>query len=123
MRLDRLDVHARFSEIVVHGRTVYLSGQVPERTSDGDISIQTADVLALIDAHLARAGTDRAHLLSATIYLVDLKRDYVNMNAVWDRWLPPGCAPARTTVGVVALANPAYLVEITCTAALPEATA
>lgn len=114
----RHEVSARYSEAVVWcGATVWLSGQVPENTAGKPAGEQTADVLALIDARLIAAGSDRSRLLSATIYMTDLARDYAAMNEVWDAWLPPGCAPARTTVGVTALARPGWALEITVTAA------
>jgi enamine deaminase RidA (YjgF/YER057c/UK114 family) len=115
----RLEVSARYSEAVVWGgATVWLSGQVPENTAGAPAAAQTADVLALVDARLRAAGSDRSRLLSATIYMTDLARDYAAMNEVWDAWLPPGCAPARTTVGVTALARPGWALEVTVTAAV-----
>ena len=39
------------------------------------------------------------------------------MNAVWDAWLAPGCAPARATVEAK-LAAPNLKVEIAVTAAV-----
>lgn len=104
----------RFSDSVVHGGTVYLV-EVPPDTS-GDITAQTTAMLASVDRLLAQAGSDRSRLLLATVYLADMG-DYAAMNAVWDAWLPAGCAPARACVQAV-LADPAYRVEIVLTAAL-----
>lgn len=81
--IERLECTPRYSEAVLHQGLVYLSGQVPEHTLGGSAAEQTADVLSLIDAHLTRAGSSRARILSATIYLVDLRRDYADMNSVW----------------------------------------
>lgn len=114
----RQEVAVRFSEAVTHGGVVHLAGQVPERTGGAPAAEQTADVLALVDARLLAAGSDRSRLLSATIYMTDLRRDYAAMNAVWDAWLPAGCAPARTCVGVAALAREEWAVEITVVAAV-----
>ena len=41
------------------------------------------EILSIIDGHLAKAGTDKSKLLSATIYLTDIKT-FGEMNAVWD---------------------------------------
>jgi enamine deaminase RidA (YjgF/YER057c/UK114 family) len=95
---------------------VYLAGQV---SSGGamDIAGQTREVLAVIDALLARAGTDKSRLLRAQIFLADMD-DYMRMNAVWEQWVAPGHAPARATVQA-ALAKPQWKVEIVVTAARP----
>ena len=114
----RQEVAPRFSEAVTHAGVVYLAGQVPERAGGEPIAAQTADVLALIDARLRAAGSDRSRLLAATVHLTDLRRDIAGMNAVWDAWLPAGCAPARTCVGVAALARDEWAVEITVVAAV-----
>ena len=65
---------------------------------------------------LAEAGSDKDHLLSATIYLKDIDADFAAMNEVWSAWLSPGQAPSRTTVQAE-LARPQVLVEITVIAA------
>jgi enamine deaminase RidA (YjgF/YER057c/UK114 family) len=115
MSIKRLNVGKRLSEIVVHGNTVYLAGEVPD---DGtlDITGQTQQVLGKIDKLLAQVGSDKSKLLSAQIFLPDMK-DFAAMNAVWEKWVVPGQTPARATVEAK-LANPAYKVEIMCVAAL-----
>jgi enamine deaminase RidA (YjgF/YER057c/UK114 family) len=115
MTIQRMKVGKRLSEIVVHGNTVYLAGEVPD---DGtlDITGQTEQVLAKIEKALREAGSDKSKLLSAQIFLPDMK-DFAAMNAVWEKWVVPGQTPARATVEAK-LANPAYKVEIMCIAAL-----
>ena len=93
---------------------LYTTGQVPEDPQQG-IAEQVKSVLAQIDKLLADAGTDKLHILSATIYLADMA-DYSAMNAVWDAWVPQGDPPARATVQAK-LANPAFRVEIQLVAA------
>jgi enamine deaminase RidA (YjgF/YER057c/UK114 family) len=112
--IQRFGVGPRLSEMVVHNGTVYLAGQVPE-TEEADITIQTREVLASIDALLARAGSDKSQILRAEIFLADLA-DFPGMNAVWDAWVPAGHAPARATVQAK-LARPGWRVEIVVTAA------
>jgi enamine deaminase RidA (YjgF/YER057c/UK114 family) len=51
-----------------------------------------------------------------TIYLADMA-DYDAMNAVWDAWLPDGCAPSRACIEA-RLARAEYKVEMALTAAL-----
>ena len=113
--LRRFHVGDRLSEMTIYNGTVYLAGQVAADSSQ-DIRGQTAQVLAMVDRLLAEVGSDKSKLLSATIFLPDLA-DFAAMNAVWEPWLAPGCAPARATVQA-ALAGPAYRVEIQAIAAL-----
>ncbi len=114
--VTRIKSGRRMSQAVVHGNTVYLAGQVASDRS-ADTAAQTREVLAAIDELLAEAGTDKAHLLAATIYLTDMST-FNEMNAVWDAWVAPGCAPARATVGAP-LASSDYRVEIVVIAARP----
>ncbi|WP_281270482.1 RidA family protein [Marinomonas piezotolerans] len=112
--IERLEVGQRMSRIVKHNGCVYLCGQVAADAS-ADISEQTQTMLDKVDALLKQAGSDRQHMLSATIYLRDMK-DFSSMNAVWDAWVPDGYAPARACVEA-RLARPELLVEISVVAA------
>ena len=112
--IQRFDIGARLSEMAVHNGTIYLAGQVPD-TEGLDIEGQTREVLASIDALLARAGSDKTKILRAQIFLADLA-DFPGMNAVWETWVPAGHAPARATVQAN-LARPGWRVEIVVTAA------
>ena len=115
MTIQRFHVGKRLSGMVVHNGTVYLAGQVPDDGSK-DITGQTEEVLATIDRLLGEAGSDKSKLLSAQIFLPDMK-DFAAMNAVWEKWVVAGQTPARATVEAK-LANPTYKVEIMATAAL-----
>jgi len=113
--VQRFDVGARLSEMVVHNGVAYLAGQVAADGSQ-DIQGQTRQVLAAIDTLLARAGTDKSKILMAQIFIADLA-DFPAMNEVWDGWVPKGQAPARATVQA-RLARPEWKVEIVVTAAV-----
>ncbi|MCK6421168.1 MAG: RidA family protein [Aquabacterium sp.] len=113
--VQRYDVGARMSEMAVHNGVCYLAGQVAVGGAP-DIEGQTREVLAAIDALLARAGTDKTRILRAQIYLADMA-DFPGMNAVWDGWVVPGHTPPRATVQAL-LAKPQWKVEIVVTAAL-----
>ena len=104
------------SAAVVHGSTVYLSGQVAAKTAGGSVTEQTTEILQQIDELLKEAGTDKSKLLTASIFIVDLAT-FPEMNAVWDKWVSPGDTPCRTTVQAT-LASPKYAVEIAVIAAL-----
>jgi enamine deaminase RidA (YjgF/YER057c/UK114 family) len=113
--VQRFDVGTRLSEMAVHNGVCYLAGQVATDGSQ-DIAGQTGEVLAAIDALLARAGTDKTKLLMCQIFIKDLA-DFAAMNAVWEAWLPAGHAPPRATVQAH-LAKPEWRVEMVVTAAL-----
>ena len=113
MTIVRHETNARMSQAVVHGDTVYLAGQVSD--SVPDVAGQTAAVLKQIDTLLAKCGTSKDKILSATIYLADIKT-FGEMNKSWEAWMPAGHAPARTTLQAP-LAGPQWLVEITIVAA------
>lgn len=113
--VQRFDVGARLSEMAVHNGTVYLAGQIADDATQ-DIAGQTRQVLAAVDALLARAGSDKSRILMAQIYLADLA-DFDGMNAVWDAWVSAGNAPPRATVQA-ALAKPGWKIEVVVTAAV-----
>ena len=115
MTIQRFDVGARLSEMAVHHGVCYLAGQVAVGGAP-DIEGQTREVLAAVDALLARAGTDKTRILRAQIFLADMD-DFPGMNAVWDGWVVPGHTPPRATVQA-SLAKPQWKVEIVVTAAL-----
>jgi enamine deaminase RidA (YjgF/YER057c/UK114 family) len=115
MTIQRFDTGPRMSQVVVHGDTIYLAGVVASNAAGESVTRQTQDVLSTIDSHLAKAGTDKSKLLTATIYLTDIKT-FAEMNAVWDGWVSAGNTPARATVEA-RLAAPQYNVEIMVTAA------
>ena len=114
MNIKRHGTTPRYSDLLVHNGTLY-TVEVPT-TEYADIRIQTREVLAGLDALLAKGGSSRERILMATIYLTSLE-DYGGMNIEWDAWLPKGSAPARACVKVAALAMSGWKVEIAIVAA------
>jgi enamine deaminase RidA (YjgF/YER057c/UK114 family) len=114
MTIKRSKVGARMSQCVVHGDTVYLAGQVADDPNT-DVGGQTKQILAKIDGLLAEAGSDKSKLLSATVWLSDI-RAFDEMNKVWDAWVSSGNTPARACVEAK-LARANLLVEIGIVAA------
>jgi enamine deaminase RidA (YjgF/YER057c/UK114 family) len=112
--IKRINPGSRMSAAVLHDNTVYVAGQVAADAQD--VKGQTELILKKIDSLLAAAGSSKSKLLSATVYLADIKT-YEQMNAVWDAWVDPANSPARATVET-RLAAPKYLVEITVIAAV-----
>ena len=111
--IQRHHTNQRMSQIVVHGDTIYLAGQVG--TAGASVQQQTQDCLDSIDRLLAEAGSDKSRILQAVIWLADMA-DFDEMNGAWDAWVPEGNAPARAC-GEARLAAPGYTVEIIVTAA------
>ncbi len=116
MSLKRLHPGKRMSQGVKRNKTVYLAGQVADKTKGGSVGEQTAEVLAQIDALLAEAGTDKTQIMMATIYLADIST-FAEMNGEWDKWVVEGHTPARATVEAKLVA-PDYKVEIVVVAAV-----
>ena len=114
MGISRSGTTERMSRIVCHNNTIYLCGQVADN-SEETVGPQTENMLAKVEALLKQAGSDKEHMLSATIYLRDMK-DFAAMNSVWDAWVPAGSAPARACVEA-RMARPDLLVEISVIAA------
>lgn len=110
MSIERKHVGERMSQIVIHGDTVYLAGQVAQNAPGASVEEQSKDILATIDKLLAEAGSDKSKILSATIWLSDI-RSFNEMNAVWDAWVSPGNTPARACVEAN-LAATKFTVEI-----------
>jgi enamine deaminase RidA (YjgF/YER057c/UK114 family) len=113
--IQRFDVGPRMSEMAIYNGVAYLAGQVAGDISL-DISGQTQQVLAEIDALLARAGTDKSKILMANIFIADIN-EFSGMNAVWDAWVAANHTPPRATVEA-RLAKPGYKVEIVVSAAV-----
>ncbi|KIL83585.1 hypothetical protein FAVG1_13198 [Fusarium avenaceum] len=124
--------HARV--VPVGQQIVYVSG-TSSRRGDGtyagcdedaststytlDIRRQTEAVLSNIES-IIRGTTNGAYgmesVLSATVYLADMK-DYKGMNEEWNKvWPDKTKAPTRTCVQVAALPSPKINVEIQCQA-------
>lgn len=108
MTITRHHTNQRMSQIVTHGDTVYLAGQVG--TAGDSVADQTRQCLEKVDALLAEAGTDKTKILQTTIWLADMA-DFAEMNEVWDAWVAEGHAPARAC-GEAKLAHPDFTVEV-----------
>jgi enamine deaminase RidA (YjgF/YER057c/UK114 family) len=75
---------------------------------------QTVKVLTRIDESLALCGTDKSKILSAIIYIADVKQKAA-LNRAWDEWVDKNNPPMRACIGVDI--EPPHLVEIVVTAA------
>jgi len=75
------------------------------------VEAQTRQVIENLLRVLAGAGSALDQVVFARVYLTRFERDYAAMNAVYQSYFAPGRLPARTCIGVTALARGA-LVEI-----------
>ncbi|GAB3627555.1 RidA family protein [Pandoraea terrae] len=112
--IQRSHVGKRLSEVAVHQGVLYLAGQVPSDVTQ-DMTGQTRQVLASVDALLAEHGSEKSRILSCQIFLTDMSQ-VAAMNEVWDAWVTPGHTPPRATVGAT-LASPEKLIEVVIVAA------
>lgn len=114
MSIQRLNPTPRWSDATIFNNTVHFV-EVPKDTG-GDMAQQVAQILQQAEATLAAVGSDKAHLLSATIYITR-RENLALLNDAWEAWLPKGCAPSRACVKVDLL-DPEMLVEIAFVAAV-----
>lgn len=115
MSITRIEPGVRFCKAVVHGDTIYVAGQTAQKAAGGSVTEQTREILATIDAVLAKAGSDKTKILMTNIWLTDISK-FAEMNAVWDAWVSKDSMPARATVEAK-LAAPNLNVEIAVIAA------
>jgi enamine deaminase RidA (YjgF/YER057c/UK114 family) len=110
----RYDPDKRLSDMVEHNGILYLAGQVGEDMQAG-MQEQTASILQQIDQLLARGGSDKSKILSAVVYVSDMRLK-PKMDEAWMAWMDPKHSPARATVEA-RLGSADTLVEIMCVAA------
>ena len=115
MEIKRYEGTGRMSRAVVYNNTVYLCGQTCG-DADKDIKEQTKCTLQKVEDLLNKYGSDKKHILSATLYIKDMAM-FKDMNEVWDSWVEDGHEPARACVEA-AMARPAILFEISIVAAV-----
>lgn len=109
MSIKRIESGPRMSQAVVANGFVYLAGQVATDPA-ANVEGQTRQVLGEIDRLLAAVGSSKERILSATIYLADVKT-FAEMNRAWEAWVHPDAKPARATVEAKLVARE-YRVEI-----------
>ncbi len=109
MQIQRINPGKRWSDITIHNGVAYFV-EVAGTDLSADIQGQAQQILAQAEQSLAKIGSDKSRLLSATIYLTDFA-NLPAFNEIWDSWLEDSTAPSRACVKVE-LADPRYLVEI-----------
>lgn len=105
---------AHYSHAVVSEGMLYVAGQVPIDESgnvvQGDAAAQARQVLTNLSRVVQSAGASLHEVVKTTVFLTDMA-DRAAVGAVRKDFFsdPP---PANTLVGVAALADPAFLVEV-----------
>lgn len=111
--IKRIEPGRNMSVAVIRDRLIYFSGLTTEEALEGKLTTISEQALVLCERFeklLGENGSNKKHILRATIYLKDisLKSEF---NEVWGNWIPEGYAPARACVGVELENN--VLVKIT----------
>lgn len=110
--------------IVAQGKFLFVAGQIPINSStgaivgEGNISIQTQQVMENLGAILAEAGATWEEVVKTSVFLSDLA-NFEAMNEVYAQYFDSATAPARACVEVSRLPKD-VLVEIECIAAMRE---
>jgi 2-iminobutanoate/2-iminopropanoate deaminase len=116
---------APFSHAVEVDGWIFVTGQLPLDPADDNAPIpegvenQTVKVFENLSIVLEGVGLGLSDVVSARVFLTHFERDYERMNAVYATYFPPNRRPARTCVGVTALAR-GCLVEIDLLARRPN---
>ena len=116
---------APFSHAVEVDGWVFLTGQMPTDPAAPDallpsgVEAQTRAVMENLRIVLAGVDLGFEHFVQCRCFLTRFERDFAAFNEVYQQYFPADRRPARTTVGVTALAVGA-LVEIDMIARRPE---
>jgi 2-iminobutanoate/2-iminopropanoate deaminase len=102
---------APYSHAVEQDGWLFITGQLatdPDNDAlpipDG-IEAQTHKVMDNLSRVLTGLGVGLEHVLCVRVFLTEFNRDYAAFNAIYQSYFPAGRLPARTTVGVTALAR------------------
>jgi 2-iminobutanoate/2-iminopropanoate deaminase len=96
-----------YSQAVMSGNNVYISGQIAIDPSSGNlimdtIETETHQVLKNIGAILQAAGLDYKNVVSCSVFILDMNL-FSRINAVYMQYFNEGIPPARALVQVSAL--------------------
>ena len=102
---------APYSHAVEADGWIFVTGQLPNHPDDdtrplpADIEGQTRRVMDNLALVLGGIGLGLEHVVSARVFLTRFEEDYGRMNETYRSYFPPDRLPARTCVGVTALAR------------------
>lgn len=114
MLIERHELERLLANVVAVDDRVFTAGAIADDTSL-DVAGQTRQALADVDKYLAICKSDKTRVLTAVIWLSDIRlRD--DMNEAWLEWVDPAHLPARACIEAK-MADPFCLVEIAIVAA------
>jgi 2-iminobutanoate/2-iminopropanoate deaminase len=102
---------APYSHAVEAGGFIFVTGQLATDPDDDSLAVppgieaQTCKVMDNLNRVLEGCGLTFANVVCVRIFLTDFNSDYAPMNAIFSTYFDPDRRPARTTVGVTALAR------------------
>ena len=109
MAIIRRELEPILANVVETGSFVFTAGAIADDLTL-DVEGQARQALGDLDKFLGLCGSDKSHILSAVIWLADIRlRDA--MNKAWIAWADPANLPARACVEN-RMADPTCLVEI-----------
>jgi enamine deaminase RidA (YjgF/YER057c/UK114 family) len=116
-----------YSHVVVvnPGKLAFVSGQVAtdlqgKLVGKGDLKAQTEQVFENLKTALAAAGTSFEHVVKLTYFIKDYKPESVAaIREVRNRFVNTSSPPASSLLGVMALVQPDYLIEVEAVAVVP----
>ncbi len=102
---------APYSHAVEQDGWLFITGQLATDPDDDSLPIpdgieaQTHKVMDNLSRVLTGLGIGLEHVLCVRVFLTEFNRDYAAFNAIYQSYFATGRLPARTTVGVTALAR------------------
>lgn len=101
-----------YSQAIVAGGFVFVSGQLPVEPDtgqlvEGDIGGMTQRIFANLEAVLTAAGSSLARVVKVTVFLADMN-DFQSMNTAYAEFFPAE-PPARSTIQVARLPRDARI--------------
>jgi enamine deaminase RidA (YjgF/YER057c/UK114 family) len=108
---------------VTGGRLIFLSGQVAvdeagKPVGPNDMAAQARQVFTNLKSALEAAGTDFAHVIKLTFYLVDISKIAL-VRGIRDEFVDTRHPPASTAVEIRRLVREEFLIEVDAVAAAP----
>lgn len=108
-----------FTQCVQYKDLIFVTGQAGQdkvgKMVGQDVESQTQQVFKNIKHALSAANSDLEHILMMTSYIVDIEKNGQAYFAARKKYMPVS-SYTSTSVGVVALAIPGLLIEVTCIA-------
>lgn len=114
--IDRLDAGNKIFSLGVRYNGVVTTAGIVADDLNADARGQASQILKTIDRVLAHFGTSKHKLLTASLWVTDI-RLRAAVNEAWMEWVDQAALPTRATVEAK-LADPAMLVEIQVSAAV-----